>query len=147
MGAKSCCCGSFADDFRIVSEGWQRATQGHREGRRHLLITPANSSAAACRIGCSCERATHVSVLHNYDEVYKKGARRQLICFCSIRSILVVTALSLLRSDISVTIISSNSCILSQTSADVGVTHVVTFILYHLYSITVYIFQVKCLLA
>lgn len=147
MGAKSCCCGSFSDDYRIVSEGWQRATWGHREGRQHLLIAPADSSAAAYRIGCSCERATHVSMLPNYDEDYKKGARRQLIFFCSIHSTLVVTALSLLHSNISVTMISSNSCILSQTSADVDVMLVVTFIVYHLYSITVYIFQVKCLLA
>lgn len=80
-------------------------------------------------------------------KIRKKGARRQLIFFRSIRSTLVVTDLSLLHSDISVTIFSSNSCILSQTSADVGVMLVVTFILYHLYSITVCIFQVKCLLA
>lgn len=80
-------------------------------------------------------------------KIRKKGARRQLILFCSFRPTLVVTALSLMHSDISVTILSSNSRILSLTSADVAVMLVVTFILYHLYSITVYIFQVKCLLA
>lgn len=45
--------GAFSDEMRMISRLWQRATRGHRQGRRHLLPTAQlllhTESAAAAR--------------------------------------------------------------------------------------------------